>query len=133
MSHFNLPEPPTKTSLAEARTVLDLHRQSIDELNVKINTAEAELARIVEESRSAIHELESQKAVFEEKIALTLAYVSPIRRLPHDLLRHIFLLNFEEYPCCAWVLSAVSPLWRRLVLSMPTMWSKVSILFDSCV
>jgi hypothetical protein len=51
--------------------------------------------------------------------------MSPIRRLPSELLRHIFMMNFDEYPCCAWILSSVCLQWRRLALSMPKLWSKV--------
>ncbi|CCM06651.1 uncharacterized protein FIBRA_08934 [Fibroporia radiculosa] len=121
---YPLPEPPTKTSLAEARRDLALHQQSVKALSTKIQSAEDELSRIVEQSRCAIHELEKERAALEDRVALTLAYISPIRRLPHELLRYIFLIDFDEYPCCAWVLSAVCSLWRRLALSMPTLWSK---------
>ncbi|OBZ70289.1 hypothetical protein A0H81_09719 [Grifola frondosa] len=82
---------------------------------------------MVEESQCAIRELEHDLAVLEDKVVLTRAYISPIKRLPHELLRHIFLFNFEDCPWSAWVLSAVCSLWRRLVLSMPTMWSKVRL------
>lgn len=126
MSYFHLPEPPTQATLADARRQLGHQRKSIQALSTQIQAAEDELARIVEERRSAIRELEAERAALEEDVSATLAYVAPIKRLPHELLRHIFLLNFEEYPCCAWVLSAVCSLWRRLVLSMPTLWSKVS-------
>ncbi|KZT10333.1 uncharacterized protein LAESUDRAFT_741435 [Laetiporus sulphureus 93-53] len=127
MSNPLYTDPPTKTSLACARLELVEHRLSVQELSHKIQTAENELARIVEESRNAIRELECERAALEKKITLTLAYISPIKRLPHELLRHIFMLNFDEHPCCAWVLSAVCSLWRRMVLSMPVMWSKIRL------
>ena len=121
-----LPEPPTQASLAEARRELTSRQESVQALSDRIRAAEEELARTVAIAKSAIRELERERDVLQEQVAHTLAYVAPIRRLPHELLRYIFMLNFEEYPCCAWVLSAVCTLWRRQVLSMPTMWSKVS-------
>lgn len=127
MSYFHLPEPPTQATLADARRQLVHQRKSVQALSTQIQAAEDELARIVKERRSAIRELETERAALEEDVSATLAYVAPIKRLPHELLRHIFLLNFEEYPCCAWVLSAVCSLWRRLVLSMPALWSKIRL------
>ncbi|KAI0719231.1 hypothetical protein C8Q72DRAFT_864085 [Fomitopsis betulina] len=122
-----LPEPPTQASLAEARRELSSRQDSVQALSDRIRTAEEELARTVAIAKSAIRELEKERDELQERVAHTLAYVAPIRRLPHELLRYIFLLNFEEYPCCAWVLSAVCTLWRRQVLSTPTMWSKIRL------
>jgi hypothetical protein len=79
----------------------------------------------VAESHCATKQLQRERAALEEKISRTLAYMSPIRRLPAELLRHIFMMNFDEYPCCAWILSSVCSQWRRLTLSMPKLWSKV--------
>jgi hypothetical protein len=79
----------------------------------------------VADSRCTIKQLQRERAALEEKISRTLAYVSPIRRLPAELLRLIFMTNFDEYPCCAWILSSVCSQWRRLALSMPKLWSKV--------
>ncbi|GBE89011.1 hypothetical protein SCP_1500130 [Sparassis crispa] len=127
MSFVNLPEPATQATLADARRELVSDRLAVRVLSDKIQAAEDDLARIVEESRCAVRDMERERAALQEKVALTLAYISPIRRLPHELLRYIFLLNFEDYPCCAWVLSAVCSLWRRLVLSMPVLWSKIRL------
>lgn len=125
MPGFTFPEPATQATISDARRHLALQRDSVEDISQKIQEAEQNLARIVEESRCAIQELEREKVAAEESVAAALAYLSPIRRLPDEILRHIFLFNFEEYPCCAWVLAAVSSLWRRLVLSMPRLWSRV--------
>lgn len=119
------PEPPTSSSLAYARSELDVHRQSLQDIATKIQAAEDTLARIVRDSRATIHEFETQRNELEHKVALALSYISPIRRLPLELLRLVFLIYFEECPCCAWILSAVSRSWRAMVLSMPILWSKV--------
>ncbi|KAI0311008.1 hypothetical protein OF83DRAFT_1152884 [Amylostereum chailletii] len=37
------------------------------------------------------------------------------------------MISFSEYPCCAWILASVCPLWRRLALSMPKIWSKIRL------
>jgi hypothetical protein len=118
-------EPPTASSLARARCFLDESNSSLTDLEHKIETAEAQLAQIVQDSKCAIQQLRRERAALAEKITRALAYMSPIRRLPAELLRHIFILNFDEHPCCAWILSSVCAQWRRLALSMPVLWSKV--------
>jgi len=118
-------EPPTAASLADARRLLDESSASLGDLDHKIEAAEAQLAEIMAESRCVIKQLQRERDALEDKIAHALAYMSPIRRLPNELLRHIFIMNFDEYPCCAWILSSVCSQWRRLALSMPRLWSKV--------
>ncbi|KAJ3543409.1 hypothetical protein NM688_g5858 [Phlebia brevispora] len=102
-------------------------RKQITALSEKIQAAEVDLERLVKDSRCAITELEKQRTAMENRLAHTLAYLSPIRRLPNEILSQIFMLVFEDLPCCAWVLSSVSSLWRRRVLSMPKLWSKIRL------
>lgn len=123
-----LVDPPTKETLVNARRSLQATRSSVEELTSKIDAAESALAQLVRESRLAINELEGQRAALEDQVSRTLAYLSPIRRLPMELLREIFVWSFEEHACSAWVLAAVCPSWRRLALRIPLIWSKVCIL-----
>jgi hypothetical protein len=118
-------EPPTPSSLAHARRFLDETTTSRADLDRKIEAAEAQLAQIIADSRCAIEQLQREREALDDKISRARAYMSPIRRLPSELLRHIFMMNFGEYPCCAWILSSVCLQWRRLALSMPKLWSKV--------
>lgn len=123
----NLVDPPTKETLVDARRSLEATRASVQEITSKIDAAEIALARLVRESRLAINELEGQRTALEDQVSMTLAYLSPIRRLPMELLREIFVWSFEEHACSAWVLAAVCPSWRRLALRIPLIWSKVSL------
>jgi len=126
MSFSEFPDPPTKETLADARRTLNTTRASVRGLTNKIDTAEATLARIIRESQSAIDEMHTERKALEGSISRTLAYLSPIRRLPIELLREVFLWTFEDHPCTGWVLAAVCTSWRRLSLRMPRIWSKVS-------
>ena len=119
------PEPPTASSRAEAQAQIESNRKKIQSVSETIVSTEDKLAQIINEYRSTIRVLHKTKQELEDEVSLALAYISPIRTLPHELLRHIFLLNFEDQPCCAWGIAAVCSLWRRLVLGMPRMWSKV--------
>lgn len=119
------PEPPTAGSRAETQAQIESNRKTIESLTETIASTEDKLAQIINEYRCTIRVLQNTKQELEDEVSLALAYISPIRTLPHELLRHIFLLNFEDQPCSAWGLAAVCSLWRRLVLAMPRMWSKV--------
>jgi len=125
VSHLFTCEPPTASSLTDARRILDDTNTSLADVDRKIEATQAQLDQIVADYQCTIKQLERERATLEEKISRTLAYMAPIRRLPSELLRHIFIMNFDEYPCCAWILSSVCSQWRRLALSMPKLWSKV--------
>lgn len=128
MASLDLPEPPTQATISQARAqLLSLHDSS-RHLEARIADAREALARIVDERTAALRELERELAAVEDRVALTKAYVSPIKRLPRELLRQIFLFNFEDCAWSAWVLSAVCALWRKVALGMPTLWSKVRFL-----
>ncbi|KAJ6614761.1 hypothetical protein B0H10DRAFT_1802848 [Mycena sp. CBHHK59/15] len=120
-------EPPTALSLSAARTKLDESLKSATSLAGMITLAEASLAKIVAEAQAAIEEMMSEQQTLEDTIAQTRAYLSPIRRLPGELLRELFMWCFEGHPCCAWVLSAVCANWRRQALSIPRIWSKIRL------
>ncbi|KIJ51070.1 hypothetical protein M422DRAFT_159102 [Sphaerobolus stellatus SS14] len=120
-------ELPTASQLAEARQSLTNSEQALEDVSQKINDAEEELAAIIEVTRRKIDALNAEKTSLQEEIALTLAYVSPIRRLPSELLRAVFLIYFDHDPRCAWTLASVCSLWRRISLSMPKLWSKIRL------
>jgi len=122
-------DPPTRDTLADARRSLDVTRTDMRALTDKIDAAEAALARIVRESKFTIEEMLKERRALEERATHTLAYLSPMRRLPVELLREIFLCCFKNHPCSAWVLASVCTSWRRLALRIPMIWSKVGFLF----
>ena len=126
MPFSDFADPPTKETLVNARRSLEVTRASVEEVTSKISAAETALAQLVRDSRLAINELEGQRAALEDQVSKALAYLSPIRRLPMELLREIFVWSFEEHACSAWVLAAVCLSWRRLALRIPLIWSKVS-------
>lgn len=130
MNSTEFSAPLTRDSLATARRSLDATHLDIHALSNKIVAAEASLAKIVSESTLAIEDMLKEKRALEHRARHTLAYLSPMRRLPVELLREIFLWCFQSHPCSAWVLSSVCSSWMRLALRIPVIWSKV-IFFSS--
>ena len=127
MSKFSMTELPTASQLAQARESLGKSEVVLKELSQKIDDAERELAQIIQITRQKIDTLNAEKTELQQEIALTLAYVSPIRRLPNELLRAIFLINFEDDARCAWTFSSVCTLWRRISLQTPRLWSRIRV------
>ena len=156
------PDPPTPTSLSLATMSLSIDVRCLDTLSTRISTAERELAAIVAERRAEIRALEEERHALEEKVRCARAYVAPVKRIPLELLRAVFLEVFESEEndehervrdrgrdgivrwdatrgkdgvrnskCCPWVLASVCKSWRRLSLSIPKLWSKVSLLRTS--
>lgn len=125
MSFMSFPEPPTQATLADARRSLNETRISVMQMSSKIDKAEAELEQLVHDSKTIINQMQQERACLQEHLLQTMAYLSPIRRLPTDLLSDIFMWSFEDYSCQAWILASVCSSWRRLALRMPRIWSKV--------
>jgi hypothetical protein len=123
------PNPPTMSSLSDARSSLETSIRSQEALATEISDAEANLAKVIQEAQCRIDALRREKTQLDEQILATQAYISPMRRLPIELLRDVFYGCFEDHPCCAWVLASVCVDWRRLALAMPRIWAKVSIPF----
>ncbi|KAJ7773839.1 hypothetical protein B0H16DRAFT_113382 [Mycena metata] len=120
-------DTPNAATLTAARTALADALDNASKLTDRIVSAEERLAQIVKEARNAIEDMQREKDGLEETIVQTRAYLSPIRRMPGELLRELFLWCFEDHPCCAWVLSAVCSTWRRQALAIPRIWSKIRL------
>jgi hypothetical protein len=123
--HAKFPEPPTESSLQAARVVLDDRILSRENLSRKIADAELKLRQMVHEAECAIAEMREERVVLEDNIQKTRGYLSPIRRLPLEVLRLVFTISFEIHPCSAWILASVCRNWRHLALEMPRIWSRV--------
>jgi hypothetical protein len=125
-------EPPTPDTLHHAKLHLESTRSLILSLNDKIVSAELALVQLIHETKASIAKMTEEKSRLEADEAMTKSYLSPVRRLPAELLREIFLLHFQEHEACAWVLAAVCAPWRRLALRTPKLWAKVSALHPRC-
>ena len=118
---------PTASQLEDGRRTLQRQVQIVEELDGRIAEAQQALEDLIAESKANINALEERKKKAEKDIKLTKEFLSPMRRLPDDLLRQMFMQNFESWPTCPWTLAAVCTSWRRIVLNMPVLWSRVSI------
>ncbi|KAK0237716.1 hypothetical protein EDD85DRAFT_554694 [Armillaria nabsnona] len=119
--------------------------QNIEVLEQQLSVYDALLNRI-DEVRS---EMQSHRDAAQKSMAAYSSTLAPIRRLPSDILRSVFLevqiwlwwnpdqsksnsasgpevLDFSQGP---WKLSHVCGAWRDIVLSYPQLWSRIVLEF----
>ncbi|KAG6331874.1 hypothetical protein ID866_7217 [Astraeus odoratus] len=90
------PDPPTPASLSQAQATLTADASHLDALGTRITAAQAALTALVAERRAEIRDLEDEIRILEEKVRWTRSYVAPMKRMPVELLRTVFLDVFES-------------------------------------
>lgn len=120
---------PAPSSLAQAKVDLATKFSSLHALTGNLDEARDNLAKLVAESTVHIHNLERDRDALQAEISRTQAFMAPMRRLPSELLRTVFLhtVGEDQFCCFAWTLASVCTTWRRLALSIPVLWRKVRI------
>ncbi|KAF9441247.1 hypothetical protein P691DRAFT_684604 [Macrolepiota fuliginosa MF-IS2] len=126
-SGLTVTEPPTPDSLHNAKLHLAATNTARLAVDAKIADAEAALAQMIADAKSAMNKLVEEQHRLQGEEEQTKAYLSTIRRLPAELLREIFMWNFEAHASCAWVLASVCSSWRRIALRTPRLWAKVRL------
>ncbi|KAJ7072995.1 hypothetical protein C8F01DRAFT_267929 [Mycena amicta] len=114
---------PTDAQFEALREFLDPRRRELAELNKEVHR----LARLLAEAKNRRDEL-------QEMISPYVALISPMRRVPDDVLRVIFLhtlpgwrntaLDSDEGPL---LLSRVCKCWRELAHTTPRLWASMHL------
>lgn len=84
----------------------------ISKVNKEILKLKSELKR----AREVVRQLETGIREREE-------YISPVRKLPFDILAYIFIICAKQDPLSPLSISAVSHWWRNIILATPVAWS----------
>ncbi|GJJ14768.1 hypothetical protein Clacol_009036 [Clathrus columnatus] len=126
-SSFRSSDLPSLSQLEEARQALHSSEHAFNVVSRKIKDAEDALAKIIKETKQTIDKYTVEQAAIQQEMTLIRGLIAPIRRLPSDLLREVFLTCFEHSASSAWTLAAVCSTWRRLALSVPILWSKIRL------
>ncbi|KIK69350.1 hypothetical protein GYMLUDRAFT_152449, partial [Collybiopsis luxurians FD-317 M1] len=100
-------------------------------LDVDLGNYRNEISRLENQLQS----LRARQESAQKKAAALRSLFAPIRRLPNELLIHIFDYVCDNAPNPRWYelsdapfsLSAVCSRWRSLCLSHPKMWSKLAV------
>ncbi|KAF7342616.1 F-box domain-containing protein [Mycena sanguinolenta] len=118
-------EPPQASELAFIRPI-------IDKASARLASLDEEISRL----QSRLQKLEDARAALSEYHAKTTVILSPMRRIPPEIIGEIFsctlptirdALSVEN---CPWVLTHVCGGWRDVALSIPSLWSLIKIDFS---
>jgi hypothetical protein len=108
------------------RKAMEDAKQAIWDLEEKIWSKKDLIGK---EAREKIASMESELAKLSAEKEKLRSSVAPIKRLPSELLREVFL-NHVELGHSPVSLSRVCHLWREILLECPDLWSRLSVLFD---
>jgi hypothetical protein len=123
---LNTNEPPDDPELALIHSVISDADARLACLDDEISTLEEKLQQLEEEHASLSHYRTRNKAI-----------LSPLRRMPSEVLGEIFLLTLpsvmadlgpKDYLAGSpWVLPHISSRWREISLSTPSLWSRIAL------
>ncbi|KAJ7231057.1 hypothetical protein B0H12DRAFT_973531, partial [Mycena haematopus] len=117
---------------------LPIFRSVISKTTARLASLEDEIYKVQEK----LKHLEDERASLSSHHAQHKGILSPLRRMPTELLSEIFSStlpsmreiwnNREHYmDNSSWVLSQVSSRWRMVSLSTPSLWSSIAINYNN--
>ncbi|KAJ6543635.1 hypothetical protein DFH09DRAFT_825774, partial [Mycena vulgaris] len=120
-------EPPEGAELIFIRSAVSKTGGSLDSLETEIS-----------QLRDRLVQLEGEHASLSTYHSQNIAILSPVRRLPPEVLCEIFSWTlppvheaFEHsklgVKVSPWVLTHISRRWRAVALSSPSLWSQISV------
>ncbi|KAF9482405.1 hypothetical protein BDN70DRAFT_919182 [Pholiota conissans] len=120
----NLPPSEEETSFI---------RNAIAETETILATIEEELTSGTSSSQSA-KALSKRRSKYQEFLRLHRCLISPLRRLPDDILSEIFKQAAYSkrgvFPTPPWAISQTCSDWRALALDLPLLWNYIHIDLD---
>lgn len=126
--HFGTMNSPLSTFLRTNYALSDTELQQLKEMLVqheaKLRAVNASYAKVVRSKRRTPKALIEKRKVLRQFVASYRALLSPIRRLPLEILQEIFQWCPPESSIR---LTHVCSLWRSILLSSPLRWSTVHV------
>ncbi|KAF7342613.1 F-box domain-containing protein [Mycena sanguinolenta] len=119
-------EPPRTTDLAFLRPV-------VQKTSARLANLDEDISRL----QGRLQQLEDERASLAQYHTRITGVLSPVRRMPPEILGEIFswtlptireVLGIEN---CPWVLTHVCCGWRAVALSIPSLWSLITIDFSA--
>ncbi|KAJ7044945.1 hypothetical protein C8F04DRAFT_1067120 [Mycena alexandri] len=107
--------PPLDSDIPSIRAIIWDGETQVDALNEQIHNLQPTLAGLVQRRDRAAEHVRQHRAI-----------VSPVRRLPPELLCEIFALSFNDKGP-PWHLGHICRSWRHTALSYPPLWSSIAI------
>ncbi|KAJ6603239.1 hypothetical protein DFH09DRAFT_1019247, partial [Mycena vulgaris] len=122
---LNTNEPPLDSEYPFIQSLVSQIRRRLSRHGDKISVLRAQL-----------EQLENEHSSLQKNLARNTAILSPVRRMPHEVLSEIFVLalpsrkdalesNRFDANGTPWTLGRVCGQWRSVTLSSPALWSLV--------
>jgi hypothetical protein len=123
----------TEHDVRETRLLVDQYQLEIEDSKQRIEellnlSSGSTSADVKADFETLINETINQKETMERLLAEKSALISPVRRLPSELLALVMICHVRENGQSPWALLAVSRSWRYLGLETPRLWSLIHIL-----
>ncbi|KAF7327979.1 hypothetical protein MKEN_00378300 [Mycena kentingensis (nom. inval.)] len=123
---------PSESEACTIRQVIASKEAQLDQIQLEIaQAASTQETAATDRTRLVLAELLRQRDATHETLEAHRALLSPIRRIPPEILGEIFLhtLRGERVAAkdCPLLLLQVSSSWRAVALSTPALWASVSV------
>ena len=118
--------PPSDMEETHVRSTIQAMRGEITALELETNNYSSH--------PGSVTTLEDRKATVIKSITAHESIISPLRKLPPELLQLIFLKTYWDTattPTLPWSLSQVCRSWRMIVHTTPILWSRITISLDT--
>lgn len=118
---------PNSQQITAARSDLQADREARRKLKRLEEAALLELEEKRKEVSKKIGGFHAERDILRANEAAALSFIAPIRRLPLEIYREIFLLatRSDDMGRTGWCISGVCRLWRKMALNIPHMWSYI--------
>ena len=111
-----------------------LARNKIQALQDSLTVLQLEIDNYLSDPRTAATDLESHKAAIIKSISAHESIISPLRKLPPELLQVIFQKTYWDLVTTLslpWSLSQICQSWRKIVHATPILWSCITLVFHT--
>jgi hypothetical protein len=133
LSQSPIHHPLTEHDIRETRLLVNQYQLEIEDSKQRIEelltlSSGSTSADVKADFEALINETINQKETMERLLVEKSALISPVRRLPSELLALVMICHVRENGQSPWSLLAVSRSWRYLGLETPRLWSVIHIL-----
>lgn len=118
---------PDVQQILLAKTDMQRDQAAIDELQKMEQRALEELEHHKKEIMNKIEGYHTSINALQCNLAAAMSFIAPIRRLPLEIYREIFLIAKEndENSRIPWIVASVCSLWRQMALNIPNLWATI--------